>query len=157
MKLHDVERQFTELETRYQRGELTSKAYDDALAQVMAQDETGRWWTKQRGSGAWCYYNGSDWVTGNPFPAQAAQPSPIVQQPALAHASSGGTVVAQETRSGFGGLAYVFYLLALIPIIGLVLWLGFRNSDVPANRSMASTIGVISLISAALGVWMNLS
>lgn len=179
MSFQEIERRFAELDGQYRNGSLTSDQFNAALATLMTKDEQGRWWTKRRGSGAWCVYDGTGWQAGNPesagAPVAVAQPAVATAEVATAEPSHTPTApdpaqvvtppavaapqpAAQrvQTGNGMGAMAFLYYALAIIPIIGLVLWLSFRKSTEPAKRKIAPILLAISLCSFVLGIVLNI-
>lgn len=173
MNVQEIERRYAELDGQYRNDSLTSEQFNQQLATLMTKDEHGRWWTKRRGSGAWCVFDGTTWNPGNLYPAATPVAPAVVQQPAfvptaVAVAQPVGAVavqpvqpqpvaeaVQQPAARGMGAKALIYYALALVPIIGLALWLSFRKSDDSAERAIARVILIITICSFALGIALN--
>jgi hypothetical protein len=69
-----AEEKFNELQARIRRGEpMSEDQYQEELAKLMVQDESGVFWSLEPGTGRWLYFNGTEWVPGMP-PKQAAPP-----------------------------------------------------------------------------------
>ncbi len=68
MNFAEAERRFAELRQQYQQGRLTAAQFDEQLRAMMVQDPQGRWWAKERETGAWHYYEAASqsWVRGEP-------------------------------------------------------------------------------------------
>ena len=53
------------------RGEpLSEDQYQEELAKLMVQDDSGVFWSLEPGTGRWLYFNGTEWMPGTP-PRQA--------------------------------------------------------------------------------------
>lgn len=78
-----AEEKFQELQARIRRGEpMSEDQYQEELAKLMVQDESGVFWSLEPGTGRWLYFNGTEWVPGSP-PKQPSAP-PVVPPPATA-------------------------------------------------------------------------
>src|SRR5581483_2969651 len=74
-----AEEKFQELQARIRRGEpLSEDQYQEELAKLMVQDDSGVFWSLEPGTGRWLYFNGTEWMPGTP-PRQA--PAPTFQPP----------------------------------------------------------------------------
>src|SRR5581483_6476071 len=71
-----AEEKFQELQARIRRGEpMSEDQYQEELAKLMVQDDTGVFWSLEPGTGRWLYFNGTEWVPGTP-PKQPVAPPP---------------------------------------------------------------------------------
>lgn len=69
-----AEEKFQELQARIRRGEpLSEDQYQEELAKLMVQDDSGVFWSLEPGTGRWLYFNGTEWMPGTP-PRQTAPP-----------------------------------------------------------------------------------
>lgn len=78
-----AEEKFNELQARIRRGEpMSEDQYQEELAKLMVQDDSGVFWSLEPGTGRWLYFNGTEWVPGMP-PKQSAPPPmmPVVNTP----------------------------------------------------------------------------
>lgn len=80
-----AEEKFNELQARIRRGEpMSEDQYQEELAKLMVQDDSGVFWSLEPGTGRWLYFNGTEWVPGMP-PRQSAPPpmpvTPVVDMP----------------------------------------------------------------------------
>lgn len=67
MDFKSAEEKFQELQARIRRGEaLSEDQYQEELAKLMVQDESGIFWSLEPGTGRWLYFNGTEWVPGTP-------------------------------------------------------------------------------------------
>lgn len=67
MDFKTAEEKFQELQARIRRGEaLSEDQYQEELAKLMVQDESGIFWSLEPGTGRWLYFNGTEWVPGTP-------------------------------------------------------------------------------------------
>src|SRR3954451_3030086 len=85
MDFVSAEDKFNELQARIRRGEAMSEdQYQEELAKLMVQDETGVFWSLEPGTGRWLFFNGTEWVVGAP-PKQTAPPvvSPSMTYPGV--------------------------------------------------------------------------
>lgn len=80
-----AEEKFNELQARIRRGEpMSEDQYQEELAQLMVQDDTGVFWSLEPGTGRWLYFNGTEWVPGMPPKQTTPSPMmPIVSAPAV--------------------------------------------------------------------------
>ena len=62
----EADRRYAELRRRYDLREIGDEEFDAELQQLMVRDESGNWWTKDRGTGEWMYHDGTDWTPGVP-------------------------------------------------------------------------------------------
>lgn len=79
-----AEQKFNELQSRIRRGEpMSEDQYQEELAKLMVQDETGVFWSLEPGTGRWLFFNGTEWMPGMP-PKQTAPPPamPVMNTPA---------------------------------------------------------------------------
>lgn len=77
-----AEEKFQELQARIRRGEpLSEDQYQEELAKLMVQDDSGVFWSLEPGTGRWLYFNGTEWMPGTP-PRQSAPPAAMPFQPA---------------------------------------------------------------------------
>lgn len=83
-----AEEKFNELQARIRRGEpMSEDQYQEELAKLMVQDDTGVFWSLEPGTGRWLYFNGTEWVPGMPPTTPAAPPpmptmtAPIIETP----------------------------------------------------------------------------
>jgi formylglycine-generating enzyme required for sulfatase activity len=85
MDYAQVDRRYDELKREYLAGSFSSEAFDEALTEMMIQDDQERWWAKSRETGQWHYYDEDrdKWVQADPpgYEASAAPP-PLKQVPA---------------------------------------------------------------------------
>lgn len=80
-----AEDRFNELQARIRRGEpMSEDQYQEELAKLMVQDDSGVFWSLEPGTGRWLFFNGTEWVAGMP-PRQSAPPPvmPVVTQPII--------------------------------------------------------------------------
>ena len=66
MDFREADRRYASLRQQYDSGNLSDEQFRAQLEQLMVQDSEGRWWSKHRETGAWHYYDGSNWVRGTP-------------------------------------------------------------------------------------------
>ncbi len=78
-----AEEKFNELQARIRRGEpMSEDQYQEELAKLMVQDDSGVFWSLEPGTGRWLFFNGTEWVPGMP-PKQAPAPAmpPVAETP----------------------------------------------------------------------------
>lgn len=88
-----AEEKFSELQARIRRGEpMSEEQYQEELAKLMVQDDSGVFWSLEPGTGRWLYFNGTEWMPGIP-PKQAAPPPmmPPMQTPTAEAPSFSGS------------------------------------------------------------------
>src|SRR5947207_3282504 len=86
MDFVSAENKFNELQARIRRGEAMSEdQYQEELAKLMVQDDSGVFWSLEPGTGRWLFFNGTEWVPGMPPKQQAAPPpvTPTMTTPAV--------------------------------------------------------------------------
>lgn len=76
MNFQELLDQYKDLKLRYERGELTSEAFQDAANGLRRRDEAGVYWTIGANSGKWYRYDGKSWVEDVPEALQKA-PEPV--------------------------------------------------------------------------------
>jgi hypothetical protein len=83
-----AEERFNELQARIRRGEpMSEDQYQEELAKLMVQDDSGVFWSLEPGTGRWLFFNGTEWVAGMPPkqsappPAMPIMPSPVIETP----------------------------------------------------------------------------
>lgn len=97
MNFQGVDRRYEELKEEYLAGSLSSEAFDEALREMMIQDDQERWWAKSRESGKWHYYDEDqdEWISADPPGYQApAAPSPSGQAPTVGEPALRGLTLA---------------------------------------------------------------
>lgn len=177
MTFAEADLQYRELKQQFDAGRLDEAAFEEAIRDLMIQDEQGRWWAKARDTGQWNYYDAAtqNWVPASP-PTQAPPPPPLTYEPeraaepALTGPTYGGASelyqpqTAQPAAQPFSaasfrsgqpelspGLKVVFYILSfLVPIVGIVLFFVYRGKPAPEDRSAANLFLILGLISFAL-------
>lgn len=173
MTFADVDKRYQELKQQFESGLLSETAFDEALKELMIQDDQGRWWAKARDTGQWNYYDAvtQNWTPASP-PMQPMQPPPAYA-PRAGEQSPAGTAYtessvyqpqiaqpsAQFSAAGFRsdqpelspGLKVVFYILSfLVPIVGIVLYFVYRGKPAQEDRSAANLFLILGVISFAL-------
>src|SRR5512146_3567140 len=78
MSIQEMERRFRELKAKFDAGALSAKKFESEVAKLHFRDAQNRWWMLGVQSGNWYWYDGSQWVPGQPpVPAEpAASPPP---------------------------------------------------------------------------------
>src|SRR5581483_9490827 len=71
-KYRHVEDEYFKLRGQFDTGRLTQDQFDEKLRELMVQDDKGRYWMLGADSGKWYYYDGTKWVTGDPYTGTAA-------------------------------------------------------------------------------------
>src|SRR5581483_211767 len=66
-KYRHVEDEYFKLRGQFDTGRLTQDQFGEKLRELMVQDDKGRYWMLGADSGKWYYYDGTKWVTGDPF------------------------------------------------------------------------------------------
>ncbi len=62
---------------------MSEDQYQEELAKLMVQDDSGVFWSLEPGTGRWLYFNGTEWVPGMPPPPSApppVMPPPVIEQ-----------------------------------------------------------------------------
>lgn len=175
MTFADIDQRYRELKQQFESGLLNEREFDEALRELMIQDEQGRWWAKARDTGQWNYYDTvtQNWVPASPptqrpatspasMPLQSADPASVT--PTYTESGVYQPQAAQSSAHGFGpadfrvsqpelspGLKAIFYILSfLVPIVGLVLYFVYRSKPTQEDRSAATLFLVLDLVSFAL-------
>lgn len=63
---HTIEEQYFKLRGQFAAGRITSDEFDEALRDLTVTDHRGRVWMMGANSARWYYYDGKDWVAGDP-------------------------------------------------------------------------------------------
>jgi hypothetical protein len=174
MTFADVDKRYQNLKQQFKSGLLSETEFDEALKELMIQDDQGRWWAKARDTGQWNYYDAvtQNWTPASP-PVQTPQPPPayapraMEQTPAEPVYTERGVYqpqTAQPSAQTFSaasfrtdqpelspGIKVVFYILSfLVPIVGIVLYFVYRGKPAQEDRSAANLFLILGLISFAL-------
>lgn len=146
MNFAQVDQRYSALRQQFDAGRLSVDEFNAALREMMIQDTEGRWWWKERESGAWNYYDqgAKRWIEAQP---------PAAQSPPAYYAKSPATPIQSAAPSIGRGLAIVFYLASfLIPLVGIALFFAFRRKPHPSDRRVATISLIVAVVSIALGV-----
>jgi tetratricopeptide (TPR) repeat protein len=73
MNAEEIERRFHELEEKLKTGAVSEAEFEAEVKELQFQDDTGRYWMIGVQSGKWYFYDGSQWVLGEP---KATKPRP---------------------------------------------------------------------------------
>ncbi len=103
MRIEEMEQRFRELKGRFDAGALSAKKFESQVAALQFRDAQNRLWMIGVQSGNWYWYDGAQWVAGQPSaPAEpvASQPPPesnrrvalppVARPPAPAASRTGG-------------------------------------------------------------------
>lgn len=74
MNYQEVDQKYNDLIRRQREGAISPDQLQAELNELMVQDQSGRWWTKDRDTGAWLFYDGSVWNPGTPEGYRPTQP-----------------------------------------------------------------------------------
>jgi tetratricopeptide (TPR) repeat protein/Tol biopolymer transport system component len=74
MNIKEIERRFHELEKKLKTGAISGAEFEAEVKKLQFQDDTGRYWMIGAQSGKWYFYDGSQWVPGEP--PRATKPHP---------------------------------------------------------------------------------
>ena len=75
-KYRHAEEEYFKLRGQFDTGRLSQDSFDEKLRELMVQDEQGRYWMLGADSGKWYLYDGTKWVSGDPFGGAAATEAP---------------------------------------------------------------------------------
>ena len=64
----EIERQFRTLKKQFEAGAVNETQFKAKLADLMFQDEQGRWWMIGYETGQWYRHDGEQWVRSDPPP-----------------------------------------------------------------------------------------
>lgn len=175
MTFADADQRYRDLKQQFESGLLSETAFDEALKDLMVQDNQGRWWAKARDTGQWNYYDATtqNWVPASPpahapepppayTPSRTVEPAPVepaytesggyqpqTAQPAAQTFSAGSFHTGQPELSP--GLKVIFYILSfVVPIVGIVLYFVYRAKPAQEDRSAANLFLILGVISFAL-------
>jgi hypothetical protein len=100
MNFAQADQRYNELKQEYLAGSLSSEAFDEALREMMIQDDQERWWAKGREAGEWHYYDEDkdEWIRADP-PGYQAPTAPPPPEPIFAQAQQPLQGVALETTA----------------------------------------------------------
>ncbi len=79
----EVEKEFQRLKTQFEAGALTEAQFKARLADLMLQDERGRWWMIGYETGQWYYHDGEKWVRSEPPAAIGRKSRPLARDTKL--------------------------------------------------------------------------
>jgi len=128
----ELENQYRTLLAQFQRGQLNQEQFMQQAAQLMCQDEAGRWWTIHPESGSWHYRWQNEWRPGVPpghTPSAVAQMRAQFAPPALSQQTIVAAPSYQSPVERTGGLprwllpalAGLALLVIMVIIVALVL------------------------------------
>lgn len=164
MTFAEVDQRYLELKQQFHSGALSDDEFDEALKDLMIQDEQGRWWAKARDTGQWHYYDVAtqEWAPASP-PSSSIPPAPPprMEQPRGVEPVGQGYAPAAQSNAtpAFGasqpeltsGLKVIFYILSfLVPIVGIVLFFVYRGKSAPEDRSAANLFLILGIVSFGL-------
>ncbi|HID63492.1 MAG TPA: tetratricopeptide repeat protein, partial [Anaerolineae bacterium] len=90
MNVEEIERRFHELEKKLKTGAISKAEFEAEVKRLQFQDDTGRYWMIGAQSGKWYFYDGSQWVLGEP--PRATRPRPGSPCPNCGQPMEPGTV-----------------------------------------------------------------
>lgn len=78
-----AEAEYFKLRGQFDTGRMTREQFDEKLRELIQQDQQGRYWMLGADSGKWYFYDGANWVQGDPYSGTAAPapPPPIEPRP----------------------------------------------------------------------------
>ena len=152
----EAERQYHWYTGEWRDGRLDLPGYRAALNRLRVNDDEGRHWMLQEGSGQWHMWTGEHWQPGTPYPqaAPSAPPPPPPAQPMHSGgrapaAVAGATGARAESGGGgfFGGmLRYALGIMVVFGLIGCGLLVFVEDFGVEGLLG----VGLAALISMAL-------
>lgn len=77
MNVEEIERRFHELEAKLKAGTISQAEFEAEARKLLFQDDSGRYWMIGIQSGKWYFYDGSQWVPGEPPRATRPRPGSI--------------------------------------------------------------------------------
>lgn len=81
MDFKEAESKYFELKGRLEAGTLTAQQFQAQVGELRVQDEEGRYWAIDGGTGGWLCYDGTNWVAAQP-PAGVSSLAPAARAPA---------------------------------------------------------------------------
>jgi hypothetical protein len=66
INVEEIERRFHELKGKLRTGAISEAEFEAEVKKLQFQDDTGRYWMIGAQSGKWYFYDGSQWVSGEP-------------------------------------------------------------------------------------------
>ena len=79
--------QFQQILAQYKSGQISREHAEGLINQLRAQDENGVWWCVNASTGQFFYYNGQQWLPGNPLSAPPPPAQPAAHFPSAPAAS----------------------------------------------------------------------
>ena len=66
MTFQSVQESFESLKMRFQSGEISKQNFIEEIKKLRLKDDKGRFWTIGFQTGKWYYFDGKDWIAGDP-------------------------------------------------------------------------------------------
>jgi len=66
MTFQRVQESFEELKKRFRNGEISKQSFIEEIKKLRLKDDQGRFWTIGFQTGKWYYFDGKDWLAGEP-------------------------------------------------------------------------------------------
>lgn len=76
-----AEAEYFNLRGQFDTGRMTREQFDEKLRELIQQDQQGRYWMLGADSGKWYFYDGANWVQGDPYSGTAAPAPPPPVEP----------------------------------------------------------------------------
>lgn len=128
---------YYKLRGQFDTGRISQEQFDEKLRELMVQDAQGRYWMLGADSGKWYYYDGANWVHGDPLDGAAAVAAVAAATPAVqsdtapartepARATAIPSAIPEEGHSF--PLVPILVGMAIV-ILGIGAFLLFQNRD----------------------------
>jgi hypothetical protein len=135
----EIEAQYKRLQIELKQGALTREQYVQQVAQLMCQDETGRWWTIHPESGLWHYRWKDEWRPGVPpghTPAALEEFLSLFPASQIDQDASPARGARPDTPKAPGRwlIPVLASLILVVVVAALVYWSIFADTDGEATR-----------------------
>lgn len=140
-----IQEQYYKLRGQFAAGRLTESEFDTALHDLALQDTQGTYWMIGANTGNWYYFDGIDWVEGDPsareFPALPGPepmpaPGPVSAVDHLPAPNLVPTPIEKEMPTAGRSLALPFLVSALVlVVVGVIAFLLFDGNQVAVGNA----------------------
>ncbi len=152
-KFRHVEEEYYKLRGRFSVGRLSESEFDAALHDLVIQDPQGQYWMIGANTGNWYFYDGADWVEGNPYRVGTRMSPPPQENTAASEPTSVAPI--QESPSG-RGLALPFLASGLILLIVAALAyfvFNIQSADLVSADALPTRIAPITFVALEPTGW----
>lgn len=137
----EAEERYYALRGKFAAGRLDAEQFDAALRELMVEDAEGRTWMLGANSARWYFYDGAQWVEGEPSEADSRiEADPFVLRepesalvPVVVPAQKSRSLKAPAVLTGFVFLALIISIF-LLDNQGMLSFAGMQTMLLPTRR-----------------------